>query len=53
MLGQAKINGEKIKVDLGFYCYLTRATLGWSEKVQVVQAQPFKFSYDVNGKDES
>lgn len=53
MLGQAKINGEKIKVDLGFYCYLTKATLGWSEKVEVVQAQPFKFSYDVNGKDES
>ena len=42
MLGQAKINGEKIKVDLGFYCFLTKATLGWREKDSVINDDEVK-----------
>lgn len=42
MLGQAKLNGEKIKVDLGFYCFLAKATLGWREKDSIVQEDDIK-----------
>lgn len=42
MLGQAKINGEKIKVDLGFYAFLAKTTLGWREKDSVINDDEVK-----------
>ena len=32
MLGQATVNGQKVKVDVGLYVWLTKAMFKWNKK---------------------
>lgn len=35
MLGQASVEGKKINVNLGFYCWLTKNMFRWTDKVEL------------------
>ena len=56
MTGSAKMNGEKVKIDLGYFCYLTKATLGWrdttntliGEEVSSVEIKVTKYTGENN-----
>lgn len=34
MLGQAQVNGQKVKVDIGLYVWLTKNLFKWSDKIE-------------------
>lgn len=35
MIGQAQINGQKVKVDVGLFVWMTKNMFKWSDKVDV------------------
>ena len=35
MLGQAQVNGQKVKIDVGMFVWLTKNLFKWTEKVAV------------------
>ena len=37
MLGQAKMDGQKISVNLGFFVWMTKNMFKWSDKVDVTE----------------
>lgn len=46
MLGQASVEGKKINVNLGMFCWLTKNMFRWSDRVDVrAEAQP-ELGYD-------
>lgn len=46
MLGQLKINGEKVKLDVGLYVWITKNTFGWNEKSDHDQTEENELEFD-------
>lgn len=40
MVGQATLNGQKVKVDVGLYVWLTKNMFKWSDRVEAKVSDP-------------